>query len=394
MALTPLSASVNIHQTLPDEPNDVGGMTAAQLKAAWDTPANTLKEYLNGTLIPELDAAHLPYLYGSAGTVQNAMDGLVAGVVPDGSITAAMLKSGIVAYSNLGSDVIEIFNTLILNNLRLKLQVSLSHADIDAYSDLLADSSLMDIPANPSTYVSAGSLAAGMGGGTASGSVDVKSNSVGIAGQTFIPGVSTTITSATIALRAVGVDSPGRATHAYIYNTSNGLPTTVLYTSPTTAYATNTTGNLTFSFSNASVISGTTYALVISTASGPSEYPNQLSTTGGSYSGGNRVYADSSDTTWTSVPGSDLYFVLKTMDGEAFWSGVETSEALSCAAVTADTTPGTGTVAWYLSDDGTDWTAVTAEDTMQTVSFDTAFLHLKCVLTGNATVEAVAYGGY
>lgn len=109
MALTPLSASVNIHQTLPDEPNDVGGMTAAQLKAAWDTPANTLKEYLNGTLIPELDAAHLPYIYGSAGTVQDAVDGFVAGIVPDDSVTTAMLKADSVTGEKIASSAYALF---------------------------------------------------------------------------------------------------------------------------------------------------------------------------------------------------------------------------------------------------------------------------------------------
>ena len=41
-------------QKLDDEPNDVGGLTAAELKAEFDKAGNTIKEYLNETLIPQL----------------------------------------------------------------------------------------------------------------------------------------------------------------------------------------------------------------------------------------------------------------------------------------------------------------------------------------------------
>ena len=41
-------------QKLDDEPNDVGGLSAAQLKAEFDKSGNTIKEYLNETLIPQL----------------------------------------------------------------------------------------------------------------------------------------------------------------------------------------------------------------------------------------------------------------------------------------------------------------------------------------------------
>lgn len=41
-------------QKLDDEPNDVGGLTAAELKAEFDKAGNTIKEYLNETLIPRL----------------------------------------------------------------------------------------------------------------------------------------------------------------------------------------------------------------------------------------------------------------------------------------------------------------------------------------------------
>ena len=49
-----LDSDLDIIQKLDDEPNDVGGLTAAQLKAKFDESGNTIKTYLNDTLHPAL----------------------------------------------------------------------------------------------------------------------------------------------------------------------------------------------------------------------------------------------------------------------------------------------------------------------------------------------------
>ena len=56
MALTSLTGNLNIVSALDDEPNDVGGLSATELKAKFDVAANLIKTYINGTLIPELAA--------------------------------------------------------------------------------------------------------------------------------------------------------------------------------------------------------------------------------------------------------------------------------------------------------------------------------------------------
>ncbi len=56
-ALPQLVADLDIIQKLDDEPNDVGGLTAAELKAKFDEAANTIKTYLNGTLLPAIQTA-------------------------------------------------------------------------------------------------------------------------------------------------------------------------------------------------------------------------------------------------------------------------------------------------------------------------------------------------
>lgn len=60
MAISEFDTDMNIIQQLSDEPNDVDGLAAAELKAKFDEGGNALKTYINGTLIPgtetEIDA--------------------------------------------------------------------------------------------------------------------------------------------------------------------------------------------------------------------------------------------------------------------------------------------------------------------------------------------------
>lgn len=57
MAIEKLTADLNIIQKLDDEPNDVGGLTAQELKTTFDQAGNTIQKYLNETLIPALETA-------------------------------------------------------------------------------------------------------------------------------------------------------------------------------------------------------------------------------------------------------------------------------------------------------------------------------------------------
>lgn len=55
MAFTKLTKDMNIIQKLDDEPNDVGGLTAAELKAKFDEGTNAVKDWINNTFIPEAE---------------------------------------------------------------------------------------------------------------------------------------------------------------------------------------------------------------------------------------------------------------------------------------------------------------------------------------------------
>ena len=57
MAIHQFEKDMSIISALDDEPNDVGGMTSAELKAKFDEGGEALKEYINTVLIPELETS-------------------------------------------------------------------------------------------------------------------------------------------------------------------------------------------------------------------------------------------------------------------------------------------------------------------------------------------------
>lgn len=54
--IDPLTKDLNIIQKLDDEPNDVGGLSAAELKAKFDEAGNIIKDFINDSLIPQVTA--------------------------------------------------------------------------------------------------------------------------------------------------------------------------------------------------------------------------------------------------------------------------------------------------------------------------------------------------
>lgn len=106
MAFSKINDDMNIIQALDDEPNDVGGLTAQELKAKFDEAGITLKTRFNAFI----DALNGTSAAGSIGfnattgvpenTVQNAivnvqeqLVGISQGSVADGAITAAKLDA-------------------------------------------------------------------------------------------------------------------------------------------------------------------------------------------------------------------------------------------------------------------------------------------------------------
>ena len=123
MAYSKITDDMNIIQALPDEPNDVGGLTAAQLKAKFDEAGNKIKTAFNN-LVDELNdgesgsiSASEVSFTSSAGVpednvqdaienVQSQLAGVSQGAVADGSITTAKLANGAVTAEKLASGAI------------------------------------------------------------------------------------------------------------------------------------------------------------------------------------------------------------------------------------------------------------------------------------------------
>lgn len=106
MGLKKFEKDMNIIAALDDEPNDVGGLSAAQLKERFDQAGREIKEYINEDMIPALEAetaaaslgVRMPSSSGreGPGTIQEAIDSLSAvamggGAVPSGGLPGQIL---------------------------------------------------------------------------------------------------------------------------------------------------------------------------------------------------------------------------------------------------------------------------------------------------------------
>lgn len=118
MSLPKFTKDVQIISKLDDEPNDVGGLSANELKAKFDEAGNLIKAFINDTLLPYLESvsgagdigiANIPGL-NDAATVQAALQELKkqinntsTGSIPDRSLTGNKLVTGAVGTNELAN---------------------------------------------------------------------------------------------------------------------------------------------------------------------------------------------------------------------------------------------------------------------------------------------------
>lgn len=134
MALTEFTKDMNIISKLDDEPNDVGGLSSAELKAKFDEGGLALKAWLNETLLPALIAANLAFTATEdidAETIQAAVEAVYSALSAALANSTAALSEDIegvredlqgavmgsipptsVTYEKLASDVTNILNAL------------------------------------------------------------------------------------------------------------------------------------------------------------------------------------------------------------------------------------------------------------------------------------------
>lgn len=103
MELTKLDADLDVIQKLDDEPNDVGGMSAEELKKKFDEAPNVIKKYINEQLLPGI--AQLLESLDEAKAGRDELQGVVLNQIPDGTVTTAKLNTGAVTKEKLASEV-------------------------------------------------------------------------------------------------------------------------------------------------------------------------------------------------------------------------------------------------------------------------------------------------
>lgn len=118
MSLPKFNKDIHIISKLADEPNDVGGLSADELKAKFDEASGLIKAFINDTLLPYLEGvygagnigiANIPGL-NDAATVQAALlelktqlNNTSTGSIPDRSLSGEKLVTGAVGTNEIAN---------------------------------------------------------------------------------------------------------------------------------------------------------------------------------------------------------------------------------------------------------------------------------------------------
>ena len=119
MALPTCNEDMNIISKLDDEPNDVGGLSAASLKAKFDLAGNLLKKALNDLVaalgnnaaaknigFAPTTAVNKTNVQDAIENVQSQIAGVSQGGIADASVTAAKIADGAVGTAAIADDAI------------------------------------------------------------------------------------------------------------------------------------------------------------------------------------------------------------------------------------------------------------------------------------------------
>ena len=119
MALPTCNEDMNIISKLDDEPNDVGGLSAASLKAKFDLAGNLLKKALNDLVaalgnnaaaknigFAPTTAVNKTNVQDAIENVQSQIAGVSQGGIADGAITTAKIADGAVGTAAIADDAV------------------------------------------------------------------------------------------------------------------------------------------------------------------------------------------------------------------------------------------------------------------------------------------------
>ena len=121
MSLPRIEVDLGYVSKLDDNPNDVGGLDAAELKAVFDKAGLTLQEYINTTLIPQIESDIEAAALGIGGGGQIGIDKLpdksigtlkledgsvTTPILADGSVTGAKVVDGIATTKKIADNAV------------------------------------------------------------------------------------------------------------------------------------------------------------------------------------------------------------------------------------------------------------------------------------------------
>lgn len=96
--LTPMSTGVGNISALHDRPNTDDGLSGEQLRAKFDKAGSDIKDFINDSLISELD--------DKLEVLETTVDGLVAGTVTDDSVYTAAIQDLAVSNAKLSENAV------------------------------------------------------------------------------------------------------------------------------------------------------------------------------------------------------------------------------------------------------------------------------------------------
>lgn len=109
--LTPMSTGVGNISALHDRPNTDDGLRGDQLRAKFDKAGSDIKDFINGSLIDELD--------DKLEALETTVDGLVAGTVTDDSVYTAAIQDLAVTSAKISESAVtsgKISNAAVTSN--------------------------------------------------------------------------------------------------------------------------------------------------------------------------------------------------------------------------------------------------------------------------------------
>jgi len=126
MAFTSISKDMNIISVLSDLPNEDDGLSPSELKAKFDEAGLAVKQYINDTLISELEGETASEnlgakaitgveganIYAQLNNLKTQLDDLTMGEIPDNSLQTVKLQDDCVTNAKLGSDVTALITAL------------------------------------------------------------------------------------------------------------------------------------------------------------------------------------------------------------------------------------------------------------------------------------------